>query len=211
MKAERRFIRTEVRATEGESPKIAGHAALFNVRSQDLGGFVEIIAPSAFDECLASNPDILGLFNHDMMAIPLGRTTSGTLRVNKDAVGLAYEIDPPDTQLARDLVVSLRRKDVSGSSFGFYCLDNLWDFDSDNDILVRTVLKASVFDVSPVTNPAYLQTDAAIRSELPQFNTELRDLVAAKRLELTGSAGRGDADERGTASRLELLLHYAGR
>ena len=80
MKAERRYVVAEVRATDGDSPKIAGHAALFNVRSQNLGGFVEIIAPGAFDACLASNPDILCLFNHDMNAVPLGRTTSATLR-----------------------------------------------------------------------------------------------------------------------------------
>ena len=142
MKAERRYFRTEVRAAGDSSPKIAGHAALFNVRSQNLGGFVEIIAPGAFDACLASSPDILGLFNHDMGAVPLGRTTSGTLRVFTAAQGLAYEIDPPDTQLARDLLVRLRRKDVTGSSFGFYCIEDSWDYDRDNDLEVRTVLKA---------------------------------------------------------------------
>lgn len=182
MKAERRYIRTEVRAVgEGNSPKIAGHAALFNARSQNLGGFVEIIAPGAFDACLASSPDILGLYNHDMNALPLGRTTSGTLRVYTDATGLAYEIDPADTQPTRDLLVSLRRKDVTGSSFGFYCLKDQWDYDQAGDVDVRTVLQADVFDVSPVNNPAYLQADASVRSQMPQNDEVLRALVAERR------------------------------
>ena len=206
MKAERRYVVAEVRATEGDARKIAGHAALFNVRSQNLGGFVEIIAPGAFDACLASSPDILCLFNHDMSAVPLGRTTSGTLRVSVDSLGLAYECDPADTQLARDLMVSLGRKDVRGSSFGFYCLEDSWDLDRDQDILVRTVSKAEVFDVSPVTNPAYLEADSAIRSQFPQFDTNLRNTVAAKRAALTAPAD----DVRGMNARLELLLHLAG-
>jgi len=208
MKAERRYVVAEVRATDGTSPKIAGHAALFNSRSQDLGGFVEIIASGAFDACLASSPDILCLFNHDINAVPLGRTTSGTLRVSVDSVGLAYECDPADTTLGRDLLTSLARKDVRGSSFGFYCLEDTWDLDRENDILLRTVLKAEVFDVSPVTNPAYLETDAAVRSQLPQFDTELRSLAAAKRSALAAPAA---PDHREMSTRMELLLHLAGR
>ena len=122
------------------------------MRSQDLGGFIEIIAPGAFDACLASSPDILALYNHDMDALPLGRTTSGTLRVSVDNVGLSYEVDPADTQPTRDLMVSLRRKDVTGSSFGFYTLEDSWDL-LDDDTLLRTLRKVSVFDVSPVNSP----------------------------------------------------------
>ncbi len=209
MKAERRYIRTEVRAVgDGNSPKIAGHAALFNVRSQDLGGFVEIIAPGAFDACLATNPDILGLFNHDMDAIPLGRTTSGTCRVFVDSLGLAYEIDPPDTQLARDLIVSLRRKDVTGSSFGFYCLNDDWVFTPEGD-LIRTVLEAEIFDVSPVTNPAYLQTDSGVRSLrglMPQNDEALRAMAAEKRAALTAAPVAVSQDEHW---RLRMMLQLA--
>src|SRR6185437_726641 len=99
-KAERRFLQAEVRAIDGASPKIVGHAAKFNVLSQDLGGFREKIQSGAFDECLAQNPDIVGLFNHKMDYV-LGRTSSSTMSVSTDSEGLMYQIDPPDTQLAR--------------------------------------------------------------------------------------------------------------
>lgn len=207
MKAERRFLQAEVRATDDASPKIVGHAAKFNTRSQDLGGFFEIIAPGAFDECLAGNPDIVGLFNHKMDYV-LGRTSSGTMSVSVDAVGLQYSIDPPDTQVARDLMVSMRRNDIRGSSFGFYCLDDTWDLDPITDSLIRTITKAAVFDCSVVTDPAYLDADASVRSQLPEGDTVLKALAAEKRESLTRSV-----IEQGCASsddlerwRLQLLL-----
>jgi uncharacterized protein len=166
MKAERRYIKSEVRATDDTSPKIVGHGATFNVRSLDLGGFVEIIAPGAFDACLAAGPDIVGMWNHDDSQIPLGRTTSKTMNVAVDSVGLRYEIDPPDTQIARDLLVSIRRGDITASSFGFYALEDTWDIDRESDTLIRTVLKAEVFDCSPVIFPAYPDSDAGLRAQL---------------------------------------------
>ncbi|MCT7656157.1 HK97 family phage prohead protease [Oceanimonas sp. NS1] len=59
------------------------------------------------------------LFNHDPNFV-LGRTRSGTLALSVDADGLRYEIDPPDTQTVRDLVLApLARGDITGSSFAF--------------------------------------------------------------------------------------------
>ena len=205
MKLERRFLQTEIRSIDGGSPKIAGYAAKFNVRSQDLGGFVEIIAPGAFDACLAANPDILGLFNHDMNQV-LGRTSSETMRVFVDGMGLQYEIDPPDTTLARDLMVSMKRKDIRGSSFGFYCLEEQWDYDSDPDLIIRTVLKANVFDCSVVMDPAYLSSDSSVRSQLAQYDEELKSRVAEKRATFRSSS-TADVDDE--TRRRDFLLHLA--
>lgn len=203
MKPERRYLQTEVRATDGAAPRIEGYAATFGVRSQDLGGFFEVIAPGAFDDCLAANPDILGLFNHDMDMV-LGRTSSGTMTVSVDATGLRYSIDPPDTQLARDLMVSMRRKDIRGSSFGFYCLEETWDLD-DAGTLVRTILKAQVFDCSVVTDPAYLDSGSAVRSQLPQNDTELQATIAERRQALMQSDSDALEDCHWHLRALELL------
>lgn len=197
MKPERRYIKSEVRATDGDSPKIVGHGATFNVRSLDLGGFQEIIAPGAFDTCLAAAPDIVGMWNHDDKLIPLGRTSSGTMRVAVDGVGLAYEIDPADTQLTRDLMVSIRRGDISASSFGFYCLEDEWDLDRDTDTLLRTVRKAEVFDCSPVIFPAYPDSDAGLRAQL-------RSQFAATGE--TRSMGIADAELRGRVKLIRQQL-----
>lgn len=141
--------------------KIAGHAAKFDVLSEDLGGFRERIAPGAFAKSIQSS-DIRALFNHDANIV-LGRNTSGTLRLSEDSAGLAYEVDAPDTQLVRDMVLSpIARGDVTQCSFGFYTLDDKWT--KVDGEWVRTLLECDLLDVSPVTYPAYPQTDVAVRS-----------------------------------------------
>lgn len=154
-------IRVEKRADKG--PLIRGHAAVFNRLSENLGGFREIIAPGAFDDVLED--DVRALIGHNDVLI-LGRSTAGTLRIGVDAEGLTYEIDPPDTTYARDLLVSMERGDVRESSFGFRVArgGEVWDEDEDG-LLVRTITKfARLYDVSPVTFPAYPDTDVAKRS-----------------------------------------------
>ena len=107
----------EARAQGEAVPMIVGYAATFN-QSAEIGGyFTEVIAPGAFADAIAKD-DVRAVFNHDENLV-LGRTKSGTLRLFEDAIGLRYEIDPPDTQTARDLIESMRRGDISQSSFAF--------------------------------------------------------------------------------------------
>lgn len=144
------------------APLIRGHAAVFGKLSENLGGFREIIAPGAFDDVLKD--DVRALYNHENSLI-LGRTSAGTTRIGVDGDGLTYEIDPPDTSYARDLLVSLERGDVRESSFGFRVArgGDIWDEDEDG-VLIRTITKVSrLYDVSPVTFPAYPDTDVAKR------------------------------------------------
>lgn len=146
------------------APLIAGYAAVFNVRSDLLAGlFVEVIAPGAFDEVLTQ--DVRALFNHDPNYL-LGRTGSGTLRLTVDERGLAYEIDTPDTQMVRDLVVGpLARGDMSGSSFAMRVAPGGDTWHEDGELIVRTIYKiAELRDVGPVSFPAYPDASAAQRS-----------------------------------------------
>lgn len=153
-------------AGEGETqrPQIAGYAAVFNTRSALLfGTFVEEIAPGAFDDVMGD--DVRALFNHDPNFV-LGRTRSNTLRLEIDSRGLAYTIDPPDTQTVRDLVLTpLQRGDVTGSSFGFRVAADGDEWRREGEIIVRTIHRlAELRDVSPVTYPAYGDSHAAQRS-----------------------------------------------
>lgn len=160
---ERRIVVGELRAiTPADGPtKIAGHAAKFDSLSEDLGGFRERIAPGAFAKTIQSG-DIRALWNHDANIV-LGRNKSGTLRLLEDSAGLAYECDVPDTQLVRDMVISpIARGDVNQCSFGFYTIADKWaKIDGE---WIRTLLECEVFDVSPVTYPAYNSTDVAVRA-----------------------------------------------
>lgn len=165
---ERRFfvcdaLKIEMRAKGGKDvPVIRGHAAVFNQLSEDLGGFREQIAPGAFAEAIAAD-DVRALWNHNADYV-LGRNRSGTLVLAEDVRGLAIEIDPPDTQWARDLLVSMERGDVNQMSFGFSLRPNGQDWAKDDaGQVIRTLKRVRLFDVSPVTYPAYPQTDVAVR------------------------------------------------
>lgn len=160
---ERRFFPTELRAegNEGERTTLAGYAAVFDQLSVVLYGmFREKISRGAFAGALSG--DVRALWNHDTN-LPLGRTKAGTLRLEEDAHGLRVEIDPPTTQAGRDALVSVQRGDVDQMSFAFDVLEDEWDQD-ESGTLIRTLRKVMLYEVSPVTFPAYPQTTVAARA-----------------------------------------------
>jgi hypothetical protein len=165
---------------DNKTPLVRGIAAVFNKLSENLGGFREKIDPGAFDEVM--NDDVRALFNHDRNLI-LGRTKPGTLRLSITPEGLAYEYDDPGNSYSIDLLRSLERGDVSQSSFAFYVDDDKWEEDSEGRV-IRTIKKFKrLFDVSPVTYPAYPDTSVGKRS-LDAFEAEkTKGLQAQKDLE----------------------------
>lgn len=144
---------------DGDAPKIRGHAAVFDQKT-NIGPFEERVARGAFIDSIGTD-DVRALFNHDPTHV-LGRNKSGTLRMSEDSQGLAIEIDPPDTQFARDLMTSIKRGDISEMSFGFRAIKESWE--GTRPKALRTLEKVRLFDVSPVTFPAYEGTDVAVRS-----------------------------------------------
>ena len=167
MEKETRYFKTELKIERRKdgTAAVEGHAAIFGVMSENLGGFREVIHEGAFDEVLSD--DVRALFNHDSNLI-LGRTTANTLNISIDDKGLVYKYESPDTSYARDLLISLERNDINQSSFGFNVASvhgAEWEEDEETGALTRHIKKFSrLFDVSPVTFPAYLQTDVAKRS-----------------------------------------------
>jgi len=165
----------ELRAV-GDKTVAVGHAAVFGVRSQNLGGFVEQVAPGAFTKTI-KDQDVRALFNHNEDHV-LGRMGAATLRLIEDDEGLAYEIDLPDTSVGRDLRAMLERGDVVGSSFGFRTIDDEWGED-EHGFPLRTLKQVSLRDIGPVTFPAYLDSKAALRSLSTIRGFPLDELVAA--------------------------------
>lgn len=160
---ERRAFTVEgmkIERREKSLARIIGHASVFN-REANIGGwFIESVAPGAFRRAIVED-DVRALFNHDPNFV-LGRNRAGTLKLSEDDIGLAIEISPPDTQAARDLLVSIERGDVSQMSIGFRALKQEWD--ESGDLLKRKLIEAELFDISPVTFPAFVETDVAVRS-----------------------------------------------
>jgi uncharacterized protein len=195
----------ELRSSKSSSSPgtIVGYAAKYKTFSQDLGGFVETLAPGCFD--LVMNDDCRCLRNHLDDSL-LGRTKSGTLVLSLDQVGLRYECELPNTTAGRDTAESVRRRDMSGSSFQFSILQGgeKWDFDSSPP--TRTVTKIGrLYDVSPVTNPAYLDTQVDMRS----FQ-EARSLHSMRKLAAMSEADRAKLSRMKATLRLLAISPIPG-
>jgi len=171
---EERAYKVEMRVEDGDEPKITGHAAVFNKLSVDLMGFREKVAPGAFAESIEKS-DIRALWNHNPDYV-LGRNKSGTLKLEEDKKGLAIEILPPDTQWARDLMETIKRGDVDQMSFAFKTIKDSWE-NQDKKESIRTLEEVELFDVSPVTYPAYPQTDVKVRSILEDAGLDINRLA----------------------------------
>jgi len=188
---ERRFFNNdiEVRKLEDGKQVIEGYAIVFDSDSRNLGGFIETIDPGALNETDMS--DVVALFNHDNNLI-LGRTAE-TLKLSVDKRGLKYTITPPDTQVGNDLVTSIKRKDIRGSSFQFQIAKDgdTWTEPEEKGMLwERRITDISkLWDVSPVTVPAYEATDSTVakrelglkRDEKEKKETDALELEQAKR------------------------------
>lgn len=158
---ERRYGDIELRKKEDgtESRTIRGYAAVYNKDSQNFGPFIERIAPGAFDDVL--NDDVVALFNHDPN-LPLARSGAG-LRIGSDNTGLFYEFDAPNTTVGNDLLANVRSGVIKQSSFAFTVKEHKRTVRNGQPDL-RTIIKVErLYDVSPVTYPAYPDTTVAAR------------------------------------------------
>lgn len=164
----------EIRAKDGGKPAIEGYGALHYDGTPDTeyvlwddayGRAVERVIEGAFEPSYRDD-DVRGMYNHEKI---LARTTAGTMRLAVDKRGLRYEIDAPDTSVGRDVVESIRRGDVTGSSFAFSIPPEgqRWTETTDKDgkvQAIRELLKVTLFDTGPVDFPAYANTTTAVRA-----------------------------------------------
>jgi HK97 family phage prohead protease len=128
---------------------VQGYAAVFNSNSLDLGGFIERIAPGAFDSALGSDHDTILNINHDDNRL-LARLSNNTLSLKTDSAGLTFRGAAPDTTYARDLRALLQGEYVTGASFAFTINDDEWSELPDGRVL-RTINEiGKLFDVSVV-------------------------------------------------------------
>ena len=165
--------------TDNGGNAIEGYASVFDSWSEELGGespFREKVVKGAFEETIQQD-DIRALFNHDPNYV-LGRNRSGTLELAEDEKGLRVRIIPPATQWAKDLLVSIKRGDITQMSFGFTVILDRWSYEDYMD--VRELLKVKLYDVSPVTFPAYTQTECGIRSMDDVLKTHQKEVLQSK-------------------------------
>lgn len=152
----------------GEARKdLVGYSAVFNKEFKTefySWTFIEKIAPGAFANALTKS-DTRALFNHDAN-FPLARegALGAGLVMREDEVGLWSEISPSDTSFARDLEILIADGVIKEQSFAFTIKRERWEEDNEERIVTRTILEiGELFDVSPVTFPAYKQTSISLR------------------------------------------------
>jgi HK97 family phage prohead protease len=176
-KQRRGMVKVEMRTVkrddggEHQQPMLVGYAALYHVAGdagtefQLYDDLVECIEPGCFDRAIRED-DVVATFNHsdDMV---LGRTRAGTCRLSVDSVGLRFEIDPPDTTFAADLVKSIRREDIDGCSFRFNVRKQRFEemkLEDGSWMCWRYLQECGLEDISIVTRPAYAGTSVGVRS-----------------------------------------------
>jgi HK97 family phage prohead protease len=191
-------------AGDGEKrPTIVGYASVFNSESRNLGGFIETVHPRAFDDILSSNPDVLGLYNHDKNKL-LARSGNGSLKLSVDPHGLRYEMSLPATRDAEDVAIMVKEGLVTGSSFAFAVRKSggdVWSTD-DRGMKRREIRSVGLLeDVGPVVRPAYdassvVVSRRAIEMALGENFRPNQTMANAARRGLRVAEKRDDVDQR---------------
>jgi HK97 family phage prohead protease len=158
-----RLFRGELRAeSQGDKYQLLGYAALFNSPSKNLGGFVEVIAPGAFDRALREKQVVRFTFNHSLDHV-LARSDNGTLSLAADEKGLKFAAQlNKNIQQHRDLFEACKAGLYDEMSFAFVAPPDGQQWSPDGT--QRTLLDVDLCDVSLVATPAYAGTSAAARS-----------------------------------------------
>lgn len=152
---------------------IRGHAIVFNAPSHDLGGFREIVSPTALNRTLGDGHNIYCLWSHNNQ-MPLGSTLGGKLTLTVDDRGLAFTLDPKRLTPAQ---LDAFTDGEMRMSFGFAAVEQLWHHTEEGPS-IRTLLDIDLFEVSPVISPAYPDTTAALRSLEASKAEPVEEIVA---------------------------------
>jgi HK97 family phage prohead protease len=166
---ERRSIKARVRTFRAEGDDVPKKISLripYNSLSEDLGGFREMIAPGAFTRCLRDNSEVMSYWNHDTSK-PLARRSNGSLSLDDDLEALFAEMDAPDddddpTTWEKDCLRCIRSGNVKGASFAFDVPEGGDEWERTGGMWMRTLRDVNLADVSPVSEPAYGESEASV-------------------------------------------------
>jgi HK97 family phage prohead protease len=207
-------------------PDIVGLAAVYYNAADPVGtqynlfdNVFERIQPGAFDKAVGRD-DVRALQNHDPRLL-LGRSASKTLQLELTPAGLAYRITPPNTTAGRDTVESLARGDIDGSSFAFAIVRGGVEWTDETveingvsvNLQVRNIKEVALFDVGPVTYPAYSAASSGTRSPgvfLLEPRSDGSGELAGIRAELAEHVGRTVHGPAAAARRRRLRLAELG-
>ena len=173
---------------------IRGHAAVFDRRSHDLGGFTEIVRHGFFDDVLEGDPDVHAYWDHDP-GRTLARTRNKTLELRVDPMGLHNWMRVAPTSYAQDLRILMERGDVDQQSFAFTVSEDEWEQDEESGAITRYLIRADgLYDVTVTAQGAYPQTGAEVVRSMRSVLDADRTVFAVGFEDREASAPEPEAD-----------------
>lgn len=172
---ERRYIdpiEVEFRASNDDGKMtVEGRPIIYESRTIIYPGFAEVIEKNAASEALNEKMAYL-LWQHDP-AQPMASYKNDTLQHTEDERGVRIVADCSQTTWGRDGYEAVRNGIITKMSFAFRVEDQEWEEikNPDGSILnVRHIIKfEKIFDFSPVTFPAYNDTEIFKRAHEMHF------------------------------------------
>lgn len=162
MGMEKRAISAEIRASgDNSDSKVAGLGIIYDQWTELWPGYREKINKGA-----VKMADVVkSYFNHDPDKVLSTTGSNPALSLKEAETGLEYVSPIPPTSYGKDLQVNLERGNVKGSSFSFSIPrggDKWWE--DDDGVTYREIKELVLYEIGPVTDPAFIQTTAALRS-----------------------------------------------
>lgn len=165
-----REVRSLSSTYQTDGNKLTGYAAVWDSPTtifEDGRQFTEIVKRGAFTKAIAYGNDIISTFNHNPDAL-LARTRNNTLRLSEDNHGLKFELDLPNTQLGRDLKELTSNGTLNGASFTFNVRSGGEKWQGNT----RELRDLFLFELGPVSSPAYEATSLGLRHKQEQAEQE---------------------------------------
>jgi len=149
---------------QAEQRFVDGVGVIYDKEVELWDGYYEKIDRNAFKDCLKGNPEIKSFFNHDPNYVLSTTASDPALVISDMGDGLMFSSPIPDTSYGRDLIENLKRGNVKGASFTFTVNRDSVTVDKDGNYH-RSIDDATIYELGPVTNPAYTQTSVGLRSK----------------------------------------------
>jgi hypothetical protein len=184
-KREQRFIpvkNVEIRTSESgegdsvvEQRYVSGTGIVYGEEVEIWSGYMEQVRAGAFDDTFAAGDEIKSYFNHNQDYVLATTRSNPPLKLSETKAGLVFEAPIPPTSYGEDLAVNLERGNVAGASFSFSVVKDVVTID-EKDVYHREIVKAILYEVGPVTNPAYPTTEVGVRDKEQSF-AEIRSRI----------------------------------
>lgn len=159
MREQRAFF-TEIRSS-GEDRAVSGLGIVYDQWTEIWPGYKERISKGAVTKAA----EVKSFINHDPDKVLSTTNSNPALKLSETESGLEYVSPIPPTSYGEDLAINLERGNIRGSSFTFEVPEDGQKVTQDEDgTFFRDITKLMLYEVGPVTNPAYIQTTAHKRS-----------------------------------------------